>query len=134
MTNYDDQDYSDEIEHYLAFVGTGMNSFHLNFPNGNHLSTIWGAGTYSRNHGRIREIGSRLKPMGSHTVEVMLDCNRKLKREIHKLHDGDGSVISYLSFDQWLEIVNQLAAAPKWDNSPYLKAKRKLTITSGEKL
>lgn len=115
-----------------AFVNVRHNSLHLGFPNGNWISTIWGASSYSENHSfytgedRLKNAvegaeypagtPEALKPyitfMQSDTCEVMIDCGEKLHKRLHKKYDGDGSVIGYLNIKQWLEIVNALASEP----------------------
>lgn len=94
-----------------AFYGWEVARFHLNFPNGNYLSTIWGAGTYSDEHDR--DIFGTLREdrpvFNSNTVEVMFTCPDKLKKKIlKKYNDGDSDPIGYLTLPQWIEIVNLL--------------------------
>lgn len=103
------------IEKKLPFINRAHNAIHLNFPNGNRLSTTWAPGTYSDNN---RLVFSRLEDQfrtfyGTKEVEVMFNCGDKLHKRLHKKFDGDGSVIGYVSFTDWLYIVNALAKEPK---------------------
>lgn len=89
-----------------AFNNWRKNAIHLTFPNGNCLSTIWGACTYSDNHDDL----DFDKFMESETVEInILKAPERLIKKIHKKYDGDGSVIGYLTMSQWLEIVKLLS-------------------------
>jgi hypothetical protein len=97
-----------------AFNNWRHNSIKLTFPNGNSLSTIWGACTYSDNQDFTTEtmddhFGFQ-KFLSSDTVEVMiLKAPEKLIKRIHKKFNGDGSVIGHLTMEQWLEIVKMLS-------------------------
>lgn len=101
-----------------AFSQHRNNAFYLKFPNGNALSTIWGAGSYTENHNRGFE-----KPyspenfqkawnerMDSDDVETMPSCSESVKKILdEKFPDNEnGSVFSNLNFTQWLEMVNIL--------------------------
>lgn len=94
-----------------AFACRRPNGFHLTFPNGNWISTIWGPGSYSENH--MAWFGGGIsafdKFMESNTCEVMIDCKPRLLKQIHKRFDGDGAVIGHLDITQWLEILSLLA-------------------------
>ena len=102
-----------------AFSQHRLNGFRLKFPNGNGLSTIWGYCTYSDNNmnssldnmnNPVEAFGT---PLGSNTVEIMPDCSDKLLKKLQKKYpdNENGSVFSYLSMEQWLEIVNILKKA-----------------------
>ncbi len=98
-----------------SFKNSKHNGIQLKFPNGNWISTIWGAGSYTENHDYTE---SKI-PFGYETflesddVEIMVDCPEKLSKKIHKKYDGDGSVIGHLTITQWLEILNLLAKSSK---------------------
>lgn len=99
-----------------AFNNFKHNGIHLRFPNGNGISTIWGAGTYSDNYNYIvnttdDSLGYRTF-MSSDTCEVMiLNCPDKLLKKIKNKYqkDDSGSVIGFLTIDKWLEIVKLLS-------------------------
>lgn len=92
-------------EYKRAFIAHKPNGFRLNFPNGNSLSTVWGVGTYSDNHDAdFSRYDERFKE-GSMTCEIMPDCSEKCKKKISKVCDLD-SVAGYLTFEQWLKVVN----------------------------
>ncbi len=100
-----------------AFHGWRAGRFHLNFPNGNQISTVWGSGTYSDNHDDSQDSDFLLgrqknSPVfDSSTVEIMFTAPDKLTKKILKKYsDGSGQPIGYLPQDKWLEIVNLLAA------------------------
>ena len=100
-----------------SFKNIEHNKIHLNFPNGNWISTIWGVGSYTENNFVNIEHGSFMKLyqtfMESNDVEVMIECSEELKEKIHKKYDGDGSVIGHLNITQWLEIVNLISKEAK---------------------
>lgn len=107
-----------------AFYNRTHNKLHFTFPNGNSISTIWGAGTYSDNHEFYDESKTDIlertgygKFMESDTCEIMiLNAPEKLIKKIHKKYnysDSENSVIGYLKIEQWLEILNLLARSPK---------------------
>jgi len=105
-----------------AFKNWDIGRLHLNFPNGNHLSTVWADGTYSDNHRSMQVTDwllenkgkTRMPTVESNTVEIMFSCGEKLKKRIlKKYNDGDSDPIGYLSQEKWLEIVNLLAKEKK---------------------
>lgn len=102
-----------------AFENLKHNCLHLNFPNGNSISTIWGPGSYSENHDAFddpNEFIAKYKTfMDSNDVEVMISCPDKLyKRIARKYNEGsDNSVIGYLNITQWLEILKLISKDPK---------------------
>lgn len=98
---------SDRNNQRKAFSNHKINGVYLSFPNGNGLSTIWGAGTYSDNHDSFDY--QMVFKEGSDTCEVMPDCSSTVLELIHaKFDQGSGSVIGYLTFEQWLEVLNIL--------------------------
>lgn len=110
------------IKNNLPFINWRHNAFHLNFPNGNWLSTTFGYGSYSDNHNIDAETGviDRFDTFyGSQTVEVMFTCGDSLKKRLHKKFDGDESIIGYLSITDWLYIVNALAK----DTTPAIESR-----------
>jgi len=103
-----------------AFINHRDNGVHLQFPNGNSISTIWGWGSYSE--GRDFNDGTEpftkrfdRNPDGSNTVEIMISCPDKLHESIYKKYDSDDSVIGYVSMDDWMKIINRLWRAPPRD-------------------
>ena len=88
------------------------NGFHLTFPNGNGLSTVWGPGTYNDNFNA--EFVTPRKELESNTVEVMPYCSETVKELLDaKFPEAtNGGVFGYLTFEQWLEMVNILATHP----------------------
>lgn len=94
-------------------------AFHLNLPNGNHISTTWANYSYSDNHDNYTDLipedrkykSDRIDPaVESNTVEVMVDCSQKLlKRLEKKLNDGNSQPFGYLNFEQWLYLVNAVS-------------------------
>lgn len=99
------------------FFGWEAGRFHLNFPNGNHLSTVWAEGTYTDNHDSrkmIEAIRKNKSPygisFGSKNVEIMFSCGKKLEKKIvKKYNEGVPDPIGYLTQEDWLKIVNLLA-------------------------
>ena len=99
-----------------AFTNHKENGINLVFPNGNSLSTIWGAGSYTENHDWKSPDGDILKSYstrieeGSDTCETMPSCSPLVKKLLDaKFPDNEnGSVFGHLSFSQWLEMVNIL--------------------------
>lgn len=94
-----------------AFYNWRAGAFHLNFPNGNYLSTTFAPCSYSDNYNQRFPVGERLfVPMKSDTCEIMFDCPEKLKKKIlKKYNEGDGDPVGYLSIKHWAEIVNLLS-------------------------
>jgi len=100
-----------------AFIAHKTNGINLTFPNGNSLSTIWGASSYSENHDRYME-DENLKNFdyktrskwGSNTVEVMPGCSTTVYELLKaKFPDEEnGSVFGYMTLEKWLEMVNIL--------------------------
>lgn len=99
-----------------AFKNWRAGAVHLNFPNGNHISTTWAPYSYSDNydqrdselvikHGHIDPI------MESDTVEIMIDCGEKLLKRLEKrFNDGYSQPFSRLPIEDWLYIVNKVAS------------------------
>ena len=103
-----------------AFTNHKQNGVYLQFPNGNAISTIWGVGSYSDNHGYttgdiIKDYG-KLIEAGSMTVEITpISDDTNLLRRIFRKCDkkmGDDSVIGWVDITTWLWIINQLAKSP----------------------
>lgn len=100
-----------------AFNNKEHNKLHLNFPNGNWISTIWGFGSYTENYDINSKLAyNLLKDMqtfkDSNDVEIMFECkSEEIEKKIYeKYGDGSfGSVIGHLNIKQWLEILNLLA-------------------------
>lgn len=100
-----------------AFIAHKANGVRLNFPNGNSISTIWGAGSYSENndrYGETEELGNydfkARRAWGSNTVEVMPDCSPTVLKLLQAKfsEEENGAVFGYMSFEKWLEMVNIL--------------------------
>lgn len=98
-----------------SFVNPRHNVVHLNFPNGNHISTRWGRGSYTENYDfeeaeNVDSVKEYRAFIGSMDVEIMFSCGDKLKKRIlKKYNDRVPDPIGYLDIGQWLEIVNLLA-------------------------
>ena len=98
-----------------VFHGWDVARFHINFPNGNYLSTVWGEGTYSDCHDSRAMTDYLLKRtterpvFDSSTVEIMFTCAPKLQKKIEERYGEGSQPIGYLSLKKWLEIVNLLA-------------------------
>ena len=97
-----------------AFTAHRPNGVYLQFPNGNALSTVWDVGTYSDNHEHgnlfnMKTFNDRIEE-GSDTVEVMPHCGELVMKLLRaKFPDNDdGNIFTYLTFPQWLEMVNIL--------------------------
>jgi hypothetical protein len=109
-----------------AFNNWGHNGIHLNFPNGNQVSTIWGRGSYTENHDfRLDNYGGLLKEfetfLDSETAEVMVTCSSKLLKSFIARFQG-GNPFGYLNIYEWLYIVNKVAED---DKSKAKKGKKK---------
>ena len=103
-----------------AFSNWKHNAIRLTFPNGNSLSTTWAYCTYSDNYDSVKPIPNNPRMSESeddwttfsesNTCEIMiLEAPDKVIRRIHKKYDGDGSVIGYLTMEQWLDVVKILS-------------------------
>ncbi len=101
-----------------AFHSWRSARFHLNFPNGNQVSTVWGSGTYTDNYydpGDFKDLDDKRQPIfDSETVEIMFSCSDKLKKKIlKKYNDGNHDPIGHLSLQKWLQIVNMVEKEKK---------------------
>ena len=96
-----------------SFHGFRINGFHLNFSNGNSISTIWGTGTYTENYDLDLDkhfIDQFNEPLTSDTVEIMFSCPKKLKDKIlDKYNEGKQDPIGHLPIGEWLEIIGLLS-------------------------
>ena len=102
-----------------AFKNWRHGAFHLNLPNGNHISTTWASYSYSDNYDNYslqepedrKYKSDRISPaVESDTVEVMVTCGDKLLKKLEKkLNSGYNQPFGYLTFDQWLYLVNAVA-------------------------
>ena len=99
-----------------AFFSWEVARFHLNFPNGNQISTVFGEGTYSEEKDSRATTDyilqkTKVRPLfNSNNCEIMIECPPKLLRKIEKKYnEGAEQPIGYLPLDKWLEIVNLLA-------------------------
>lgn len=88
-----------------------MGAFHLNFDNGNQLSTTFAGGSYSENHDDFRNfMNPQEKTVESNDCEIMFTCDKNLTKKIlKKYNDGDEQPIGYLNITQWTEIVKLLS-------------------------
>lgn len=107
-----------------SFSNFRANGLHLNFPNGNQVSTIWGAGTYSDNYNYQEELavkeGLSFKDssqrsysdlLDANLVETMINCSDALLRRLEKKHnDGNEQPFNRIDIAAWLDIVNKVAA------------------------
>lgn len=104
-----------EKEMSKVFYSRRPSSLAIHFPNGNWLSTIWGWGAMNENGvGRIKlEEHPLYRQLGADTVECMYDCKSKhLEQKIIKRF-GKNNPLGYMSFSDWLWLVNTLAAGRK---------------------
>lgn len=89
-----------------AFNNPKHNTLHLQFPNGNFISTIWGVGSYTENYEA---------PEGYHTfmdsddVEIMVTCSDELFKKLQKRFKTTNTVFGHLSMRQWLRVVNEVS-------------------------
>jgi hypothetical protein len=107
-----------------AFYNWSIGRIHLNFPNGNSISTVWGSGTYSDNYDNMAEWEHYKTPterlvMQSDTAEIMITCPPKLEKQILKKYGGGSQPLGRIPILEWLEIVNLLAITnPRSRKSP----------------
>jgi len=100
---------------HLTFSNWRVGAIHLNPPNGNHISTTWAPCTYSDNYDADFEDHTvsygRLKPaISSNTVEIKIECSPKLLRKLEKKYnEGREQPFGYVSFTDWLDIVNEVS-------------------------
>ena len=100
-----------------AFRNWREGAIHLNFPNGNQISTTWAAiGSYSDNHDLQTDyskprVGDRIDPVvESNTVEVMITCGEKLQKRLEKkFNDGYAQPLGYLTMEDWLYVVDKVS-------------------------
>ena len=98
-----------------TFKNWRVGAVHLNPPNGNHISTTWAPYTYSDNHDEEPETHSvnynRIEPpITSDTVEILIECSPKLLKKLtKKYNEGRGQPFGYVSFTDWLDIVNKVS-------------------------
>ena len=100
-----------------AFTNHKYNGVLLKFSNGNELSTIWGAGSYSDNYdGDIRsdyedkkDFETRLKE-GSETCEVLPTCSNLVKKLLDATFpdEENGCIFGRMSIDKWIKMINIL--------------------------
>lgn len=98
----------------------GMAKFFLHFPNGNRVSTIFGAGSYTENYDEeypTKLEGDNLYRLWqSNDVEIMVSCSKQLHTEIHKKYNkqyeegSDDSVIGGLEILDWIEIISMVSS------------------------
>jgi hypothetical protein len=102
-----------------AFTNWREGAIHLNFPNGNHISTTWARSSYSDNYDldyydpldipKYRT--DRINPIiESDTCEIMIDCGDKLLKSLEKKYnDGDSQPFARINIVNWLEIVDKVS-------------------------
>ena len=98
-----------------AFDNYRPNKLHLTFPNGNSISLIWGAGSYTENY-KIDWVDGELldmfnTPTPSNNAEIMLlEAPKKLRKKLEKKYpDIDEHPVGYLGILEVLDILNKLA-------------------------
>lgn len=95
-----------------SFCNHKHNGVNLVFPNGNWISTIWGAGSYSDNHDmEIGETYRNLIENGSFAVEIMIGTeNQRLYNKIYRKLDTnpENGVLGWVTMDNWMWVINQL--------------------------
>lgn len=94
-----------------AFSNWRNGAFHLNFPNGNWLSTTFSYGSYSENHDAEWPVSNEFVRLESNSCEIMVECPEELHKKIWKKYgsDTDNLVLGYLTITQWFEIVALLS-------------------------
>jgi hypothetical protein len=105
-----------------SFNNFRHNGIHLNFPNGNFISTIWGVGSYTENHdfslsGHFSTEQDSLRGdplkgfrtfLQSDNVEVAYTCSKEIVKKIRRKF-GEENPLGYLSMKDWLWLVNTLS-------------------------
>mgnify|MGYP001615562316 CR=1 FL=1 len=97
-----------------AFHNWKRNAMHLNFPNGNSISTTFDWASYSENHEVritqkiLRMESSTMWDLPSNNVEIKINCPPELLKKIQRKYaEGrDDNPIGYINITQWLEILN----------------------------
>lgn len=103
------------IRSKMPFVNCRANAFHLNFPNGNHISTIFGWGSYTENHMAYRNNAglpnSYLEAFtGCETAEIMFDCSPRLEKKILKYLQWEGNQpVGHVNIIEWVWVVGKLS-------------------------
>lgn len=102
-----------------AFRNWREGAIHLNFPNGNQVSTTWANYSYSENYNKdmllVEETRKyktdRIDPVKeSDTCEILVSCgDRLLKKLEKKYNDGYSQPFGYVKIEDWLDIVNRVA-------------------------
>lgn len=96
-----------------AFNNLRHNHIHITFPNGNCISCLWAAYSYSDNKDIWLERGaaSFTEFLDSDTCEIkVIEAPQELVDKIQsKYGDPTDSVVGYVTVTQWLEILNMLA-------------------------
>lgn len=97
------------MKKYKSFGCHRINTFNLNFPNGNGISTVWGGGTYTEKYPDDIDWRGEEPATYKNNVEIMIDCPEKLKKRISKYLKSDENPIGWISLDQWIKVVNMLS-------------------------
>lgn len=92
-----------------GFNNWSANRFHFTFPNGNHISVVWGSGTYSDNHDARDYLNDRTKFRTSNTVEVMFDCGKVKQNKVYKHFKTEGQPLGHLTMKQFIWLFNELS-------------------------
>jgi len=92
-----------------------VGAFHLDFENGNHVSTTFAPGSYSDNYdmdykGPPVEFGRVNPPIESSNVEMMITCSDKLLRKLEKKYnEGGQQPFARIGIMEMLDIINQVS-------------------------
>lgn len=94
-----------------SFCNWSANRFHFNFPNGNHISVVWGCGTYTENYDcTIKEyLRDRETFSNSDDIEIMFDCSEKRKKEIFKKMKTDSQPLGHIDMEKFVWLFNRLS-------------------------
>ena len=106
------EDRSVNVEKEKAFNNFTYNGVHLNFPNGNRVSMIWGAGSYTDNYNVTSSFkdfeSAYITFMQSNNVEVLVNCSSRLLKRLEKKFN-DENPFKRLTIEEWLYVTNAVA-------------------------
>ena len=101
-----------------SFCNWDFNRFHFTFPNGNHISVVWGYGSYSDNHDAdllfqgkgIEDIKKVWQSFfNSNTCEVVFDCEKRTAKRVAKHFKTDENPLGYLVMKDFVWLFNELS-------------------------
>ena len=93
------------------FCNWSANRFHFTFPNGNHISVVWGAGTYTEYHNVDFTVfqNDRMTFRNSINCEVMFDCSKRKQKEIFRHFKTEDQPLGYLTMKDFIWLFNKLS-------------------------